>query len=323
AATLFSVAFDACAGELDYADLTDFSGADVTPIHDLQLQMESVVLVWQGVTKGVDTALNNAASVFSRIQSTTSPRTRAACLYSHGTLLLLAGRIDDARRQLDAALELAQSCGDIRRQLSVYINNGVALMEAGEPSVARHSLEKAATATNVHFRIRCYTNLAILHYEEGDVRLAVQAAESVLSMNASYQSPSLGSTSYAILGLVALAQHDFEGAKMYRASINDQSWHSLDDASYTAIFLSRLLVLAGKESEALMVLDDTVSNTRARNVLCTLRLEVEKAGQLVRSQPDTAYRLAKHIEQEAEALGAKRLLVRARDVLLQVRTQSS
>jgi DNA-binding SARP family transcriptional activator len=320
AATVFCVAFDACADEFDYTEVTPAPYRRIARSIEPQLLMESLASVWHGVTKDVESALSMAKFTVGRLTTATSPTTRAACLYSYGTVLLLSGKVTEARTHFNTAFELAQNSGDIRRQLSVHINNGVALMEAGELSKARLSLEKAVTSTNVHFRIRCYTNLSILHYEEGDFTLSAQAAQAVLSMNASYESPSLGSTSCAILGLIALRRRDYDAARSYAQSINQHLWSSLDDASYTAIFLSKLLIVSGQEPEAVLLLTDTINHTRARDVLCTMRLECEKARLLTRSRSDAAFRLARTVEGRARTLGAYLIESRAREVLTQIKT---
>ena len=321
AATLYCMALDACAGEIDSADIASATEAPSAPRSEADLHMSSIVSVWHGVTRGVEAALAKFKEAgFDSPDVTGSPSARAACLYAEGTLLLLAGVVRRARAKFDSALELAQSCGDLRRQLSIYVNNGVAMMEAGEMSDARHSLEKAATSTNPHFRIRCYTNLAMLHYEERNLPLAAQAAEAVLSMNASYRSPSLESTGRALLGLISLRQGQDEAARTHASLINGQEWYSLSDASYPATLLSRIMHLDGRQEDALHLISKTIDCTKHRDVLCTLRLECEQASLLIHVDPDAAYRVARSVERRASEGGAFHIERRAREILTQLRT---
>jgi tetratricopeptide (TPR) repeat protein len=192
-------------------------------------------------------------------------------------------------------------------------------MEAGEISEARHSLEKVVTSSNVHFRVRGYTNLAMLHFEEGDMPLAANAAEAVLSMNASYESPSLGSISHALLGLIALQEGRYELATGHANKIAEMCWNSLDDTSYTATFLSQILESSGRRAEALSLLSEAMEKTRMRDVLCTMRLECETAAILSSSQPETAYGMVRAIELKASTLGAHSVSRRARRIMRQLR----
>jgi tetratricopeptide (TPR) repeat protein len=319
AATLFDVAFDACAEELDYTDVASLSCIDRHLTSDAQLQIESVLSVWHGATRNAEAGLAMASATVARLSNTTSPTTRAACLYSYASLLLLTGHVAEARAQFEIAFDLACESGDVRRQLSICINNGVALMEAGEIGEARHSLEKVVTSSNVHFRVRGYTNLAMLHFEEGDMPLAANAAEAVLSMNASYESPSLGSISHALLGLIALQDGHYELARGHASKISEMSWNSLDDTSYTATFLSQILVASGRRADALSLLSEAMEKTRMRDVLCTMRLECETAAILSSSQPETAYGMVRAIELKANAFGAHSVSRRARRIMRQLR----
>jgi tetratricopeptide (TPR) repeat protein len=315
AATLFDVAFDACVGDLDYTDVASLSRDDSYRTSDVQLQMESVLSVWHGATRSAEAGLSMASATIGRLSSTTSPTTRAACLYSYASLLLLSGHVTAARAQFEVALGLACETGDVRRQLSIFINNGVALMEAGEMGAARHSLEKVVTSSNIHFRVRGYTNLALLHYEEGEWPLAAQAAEAVLSMNASYESPSLGSISHALLGLMAIQEGDNDVARSHATKIGELSWNSLDDTSYTATFLSQMLIASDHKADALSLLSEAMEKTRMRDVLCTMRLQCQTAAILTSSQPETAYRMARAVERKANALGAYSVSRRASRIL--------
>src|SRR5690606_6731482 len=222
--------------------------------------------------------------------------------------------------QFGEAFVLAQEAGDVRRQVAIYINNGVALLEADELGAAKSSLEKAATTANVHFRIRCYTNLAIMHYEAGDAALARKAAEAVLSMNSAYQSQSVGNISYAIIGLLALTDHDDDTANECYEAIAAQPWTPFDDVSYPAIFLGRMLEASGNSMEALSLFDRTIASTRARDTLCTFRIECERARLLASSNTDRAYAVARRIKDLAGQLGAVRVASRAQDILTLVRT---
>lgn len=318
AATLFDVAFDACAGELDCAALAEKATADTLSPTEPQLHMTSVLSVWHGVTRDVQTGLLMAKTNLERLPSDASPTTRAACKSAYATLLLLSGNIVEARTQFQAALDLASASGDVRRQMSIAINNGVALMEAGEIEAARQSLEKVVTSPNVHFRIRSYTNLAMLHYEDGDRILAGQAAEAVISMNIAYQSPSLGSISYAILGLIALSAKDYDTAALYAAQIEQLPWSTLDDISYTATFLCRMLLVANRQAEAISLLSTVVAQTQYRDVLCAMRLRCELASIMIQENPDVAYRIAKTVQQEASRMGACRLQFRAEQLLSRI-----
>lgn len=321
AATLYCMALDACAGEIDSTEIAEVTTPFSAPRSESELHMSSIVSVWHGVTRGVDSALARFKEAgFDSPDVTGSPSARAACLYAEGTLLLLGGMVRCARDKFDSALLLAQGCGDLRRQQSIYVNNGVAMMEAGEMSGSRHSLEKAATTTNPHFRIRCYTNLAMLHYEEGNLPLAAQAAEAVLSMNAAYRSPSLESTGRALLGLISLRQGNHEAARTHASSIDGHEWYSLSDASYPATLLSRIMQLEGRKDAALQLIAKTIERTKHRDVLCAMRLQCEQANMLIHAESDAAYRIARSVERRASEGGAYHLECRASDILTQLKT---
>lgn len=316
-ATLIDIALDAGANEFGLhvaeALLPDirFSSGD-----DPHRAIASIISVWRGITEGTSVGLPQAEAALAQSPEIPSPTIEALCLASYGTLLLLAGRITESRAQFDLALELATSAGDLRRQLCIFNNNGVALLESGDFARARQNFERVLTTPNIHSRIRGYGNLAILHYEHGEYTSAVRAAENLLTMNSAYKSSALDVLGHSILGLAALDTGNHIEARDRAANVRSliHGNEPRSDASYPAMLLCRVSVHDGHPTEAIAVIDRILQYVESRDVPCAMRLMCEKAVVLSITEPDRAYALLRQVLLSSHAMGAQLINERARKI---------
>jgi tetratricopeptide (TPR) repeat protein/DNA-binding SARP family transcriptional activator len=320
---LLDIALDAGVPEFGMTLLTSLDEDNVEQnLSDSHLQLLALRIVWSTRTLGISQAMANAEELTRQLLQTHSPSTRALCYYALGTLLLLAGRVDQSLQAFDLACAEADAAGDIRRQQALYINRGVALAEAGMFQAARALLEKALTSNSIHVRIRAYTNLAIVHYEMGLDSLAIDAAEAGLSMNELYKSAELERIGLSVLGLAALRNDSRHTANecYRRLSEHDPDQGTFEDPSYTVMFSAEYVAAAGDAAQAFNLLEKASARVASSHTLASLRIQLVAARFAAKTDRDRAYNIAGHVALKAEALSASHLAVRAADLKRSLRS---
>lgn len=318
-ATLLDVALDAGSptfGEQVAQTLLD--RAEERHSEDAAMIIRSVMAVWHGMTSGTSEALRQAELALAGVNSSTSLPVQALCTASYGTLLLLAGKVLLAREYFRSALAAAATAGDHRREWAILNNDGVASLEVGDYTAARKSWARVVTAPNVHCRIRGYGNLAISHYEEGDMVNAKSAAEAVISMNEVYKSPTMGGLAHGILGLVALRQNNERVAARHDGFADvlvPESLRKQAETGYSCSLRARLLMRTGQVDQALQILDQAIAAIQPRDYLAGLRLICEKAELFSTLDSDASYAIAKEVVSQSESLGATLIQNRANKIL--------
>lgn len=308
AGTLFDLALDS--SESTYGtELAEAltAAANESGNVDFRLQIGAMRAVWEALTSSIALGSERLSRLNPLLGSTSSAATRAIVFSAQGTIALLSGSLDSAQELFRRAGSFAESAGDIRRQMVIRLNEGVVFLERGDFDNARRNFDRVVAAPNVHYRVRAYANLSILHYEQQDSNLAVQAADAVCAVNSTYNSDIFQQLAFAINGLVAMRKGDASSVSRYGEllrSARQSQRMTLDEDAYVVAFVARLLLNDGQHDEALNRIDDALALLAARNVPARLRLSCEKAYVLTRVDPDRAYAIARDVATEADRCGA-------------------
>lgn len=319
-ATLIDIALDAGAREFGAKTISRLSKS-CGDNKEGEIVLQSILAVWQGVTEGFELALPVAQAALMSSELCGSPTTRALCVSSVGTLLLLAGCVEAAQSHFDRGLKLALDAGDIRRQVCIYNNGGVALMESGSCQ-AREYFERVVTAPNVHAKIRGFGNLAIYHLEHFELVEAHNAASALLSMNVSYGSKSLDVLAQSLLGLIAYERGDLNTMNQHAMTVLDAANDDnarLGVACYPALLLSRMLSISGDSKSALTILERTILENEGKDTLCVMRLLCEKSRIMASHDSDKAFAIASPLLKKATQNGAALVAGRVHKILETVR----
>jgi hypothetical protein len=186
-------------------------------------------------------------------------------------------------------------------------------MEMGRFAEARAMLEMSLGYPSVHVRLRCYSNLAILHYELGNHNLAIDAAKAVGSMNTSYKSKELNRLALSILGLSSAATGDWIAAGRCSTSLQEAAGtrSAFEDTSYSALLMARVASHSGDVSGALAKLQLESDRIRPTHRLASLRLMLEAGRMLIGMDDDKAFATISAVAEEAASLSADHLKQRA------------
>lgn len=186
-------------------------------------------------------------------------------------------------------------------------------MELGRMTEARSTLEMSLGYPRVHVRLRCYSNLAILHYESMNYSLAADAAKAVLSMNRSYESKELNRLGIAILGLVSVELKDWSLARDCYESLcaHRGATTAFEDTSYSTMFLARVALQEGGYVEGLTRLRQEAERVHHTHKLASLRLKLEASRILAGIDEDRAFAEASEVAADAATLTAEHLRRRA------------
>jgi tetratricopeptide (TPR) repeat protein len=280
---------------------------------DAYFQLTAFRTVWSANVIGLPASILALRELVGRLSTMHLPSTRALCHYSLGTLYLLRGRVRESLHHFDHAYDEAELARDLRRQNAVNNNRGVALMEMGRFAEARAMLEMSLGYPSVHVRLRCYSNLAILHYELGNHNLAIDAAKAVGSMNTSYKSKELNRLALSILGLSSAATGDWIAAGRCSTSLQEAAGtrSAFEDTSYSALLMARVASHSGDVSGALAKLQLESDRIRPTHRLASLRLMLEAGRMLIGMDDDKAFATISAVAEEAASLSADHLKQRA------------
>jgi tetratricopeptide (TPR) repeat protein len=317
AGTLFDLALDSSEASFGIEVADAFAAAAAgTESLDFKLQTGAISSVWYAMTQGVSAGRERLKTVEGLFKATEAAGSKAIFLSAEGTLALLSGSLYLAADCYQKAAVLAETAGDIRRQMVIRLNEGVVLLEQGEFQKALENFERVVTAPNIHHQIRAYANLAILHYEQQNWTLASQAADAVHTANSKYKSQLFRDLSAAIHGLVALKTNDDASVHHFGQRLDSAEPRCQPDEDvYIVAFMARFSVRNGRYAAAMTTIDQALAWTSSRNRPAHLRLLCEKAEVLRDIFPDGAYALAKQAATEAAECGAILSLRRAQEIL--------
>jgi tetratricopeptide (TPR) repeat protein len=237
------------------------------------------------------------------------------CLIAHGTLLVTAGRLFEAEQRFLEAIHLSERYYLYDSLPGLHNNLGVCYTEQGNYVEARAQFHAAREGDG---GVGCggdqgvaADNIAMLQFESGDFRLALETArsaqpdESRSSRTLYYRHALIGLCSLE-LGLLAQA---FE-AKREIELLFDQHEYWSNDISYVETFLARMLVLEDRVYEARERLATAIEVYRPRDVLCRARLELELARIDVKREPAAALARAESMLESLRGTGARPLIDR-------------
>lgn len=292
--------------------------------NDLVAAVEAAV-----VTSTYSTFYETSYHSMDMIESTVAVAKRShnataimAALLARSAFHLQNGRLSCAERDLVEAQAISDANAIVTYKQAVLNNLGLVFIERGEYSRARDVLQDAIAlgeeAEDIHTQVYPLINLAISYLEDDDIQQAYSCAERAFSVNRTYTALWSDLFSFALMGLCALALHDFTDANLMEREIlrllRDTN-PRLTDASYVEAFLARMAVRRGEREAALARLDAAIEDFRERDVFCRLRLEVERASVLAGLDPARAREAAERVREEARRLGARPLVEKAERVL--------
>ena len=201
---------------------------------------------------------------------------------ARGSALTAAGKLIQAEADFRAALQLMESHGLYDRVFQVRNNLGVCLQEQGRYSEAHVQFAAAARISDTQAApngsVITTDNLAILNYESGDYREAYDLAGRALRSHGRLYDRSWF-TRLGIRGLAALALNDtldarecFREAKLGLPHLTKLP----SDVSYIEIFIARMLLSEGDRERAKARLSAAIRRSRPRELLSSVRMEIEK-----------------------------------------------
>jgi tetratricopeptide (TPR) repeat protein/DNA-binding SARP family transcriptional activator len=320
---LFEIAHTATNTALGSQIIAAFSSQARSSVRsEFPLQVEVISSIWEAVTAGYDPAMARLMKTAFSEQVNCSRVTQALCEHAHGTLLLLSGNLPAANESFLRAMAIAEAAGDLRRLAAIHMNRAVTLMELGQYNEARLSLNKVFTSPNQVYRLRSYTNLAILHYEAGEDELATHAAQKVLDSDVSYAATQYRTIALALLGLIELRRGHHANADAYLDRLREywkEENYVYGDASYVVAFIA-LVTAANDLSGAVTLVDKAIRISEPRDRIRALRLSFLKAELLCKTHPADSYWLAKEVYQQATTSHALPLAARAGDLISILRT---
>ena len=229
---------------------------------------------------------------------------------ARGSALTAAGRLIEAESDFRAALELIESHGLYDRIFQVRNNLGVCLQEQGRYEEARAQLDAASRLSDTQAAPNgaaiTTDNIAILHYESGDYRRAFElTANSLRTHEAMYDRSWF--TRLGIRGLSALALNDVLDAResFREAELGFRELEKLpSDVSYIEIFIFRMLCVEGRQEDATTRLTAAINRCRPRELLSSVRMEIEKLKLIRRRNPLAAAEGARRLRLMLQGSGA-------------------
>ena len=117
--------------------------------------------------------------LLDRAESMVAPADRATLLQQRGLLLLRAGRIDAAQRQLDAVLPALAQDGEPVVLARTLLNRAVSHLTAGRVRLARADLERCRALAQAHgldlVAAKCVHNIGYCELLSGDLPAALRS----------------------------------------------------------------------------------------------------------------------------------------------------
>jgi DNA-binding SARP family transcriptional activator/tetratricopeptide (TPR) repeat protein len=332
----------ACGSELDLAerlcsvcDLAydngehEFLEAFLPKMHSIGQAMRedwpaAVVLAVCATTYAVSidavAAKDIANAGLSRAEKAESVPATVRAHFACGNASLAAGRLEEARSSLEAAIHLAGHA-NLHVLAGLCINNyAVTLFEQGLVRDAIHLLEKDVTELSPHARLFRLANLILFYLDLGQFENAGVTSTRLQIENRRFKAQWAEATAALVEGTAALRGGDLglaaEHAKVVASVLQGRA--SVGDPSYFSVFVSRVSALMGDMDGARERLEHTILATQRTQVLGCLRARVALV-ELIESADLRRSRLELlDLRDEAARLGAN-LILRQIDRSLLVR----
>jgi tetratricopeptide (TPR) repeat protein len=241
----------------------------------------------------------------------------AQWLSARGTVLIAAGRLIDAEDSLLQGIELMERCCFYAGLFGLHNNLGVCYMEQGRFREARAQLEEAMRVGRELLgpsgAAIAAENIALVHFEEGDYRFALDIARdgsggAFTSRSSRWLFSRRSLTGLCSLELGLLAQA-FEAKREIELLFDKHEYWS-NDVSYVETFLARMLVLEDRTDEARERLEAAIEVYRPRDLLCRARLELELTRIELKQNPPSALHRAESMLETLRGTGARPLIDR-------------
>lgn len=271
-----------------------------------------------GLLKGYDAALRRLDELPS--PDHTSPAYRTAFLATKGTILTASGSLREAEELFAISLGLTERFALFDSFYTINNNLGVCLMEQGRYEEAhRHfdtAIEYAKADVSPSHHSTARDNLTILAYEQS---LVSEGYHPKISWSVTDQVPGIRSVMnlHAIVGLCSLKRGELgrckEAEREIRILLQKHGQFS-NDMSYVHTFMARMAALRGEKGTGLDILKHAANHYRGRNLLVSIRLDLERCQMLLRDGQDCRIRIQRIID-ELKPTGATPLAARAQALL--------
>jgi tetratricopeptide (TPR) repeat protein len=241
-----------------------------------------------------------------------SPEIAADVLTNVGSVYSDAGEYDRALRLYNDALGLIQASGALHIWPRTATHKHMLLVEMGLFGDARAIAADISAAWNeddAHQHISTLEgNIALMYYHLQDYEQSLIHANNSLSTGGNLRLYSHRLTATALIGIAHLEAGRLSAANKSAADLLDQIGpfpKRLGDYSFVEIFLTRWHVRCGRLKEATDSLEAALKDCVNRDVGSYLRMKVEYARLLRRSNPALAATLAKEANEAAVRIGAR------------------
>lgn len=240
------------------------------------------------------------------------PRHRALASAYRGAVLMLVGRLVEAREQFETTLQLARGRGLEDAHFKASCNYAVIETDMGLYAAARRRLE--TLHAEYPKNLVNIANAGFLGIESGDLALADWAVSELKAKSVALQAPMTETVAPVIAGLTAWERGDYSVAEQYAALVDPQigSLSFQSDDSYGRILLGRT---RGRTDPELGLDILTRQSKGNRPAVPQLRVDYEAAKLLLNIDKLAAVARLHEISLRATSMQANPLAFRARMVL--------
>ena len=241
-----------------------------------------------------------------------SPEIAADMLTNIGSVYSDAGEYQRALQLYNDALALIQSSGALHIWPRTATHKHMLLVEMGQFRDARALAGDISAAWNEDDSYQHIStlerNIALMYYHLQDYERSSIHANNSLSNGHNIRFYSHRLTATALIGIAHLEAGRLSAASKSAADLLDQIGprpKRLGDYSFVEIFLARWHTRCGRLKEATESLEAALKDCVNRDVGSYLRMKVEYARLMRRSDPVLAATLAKEVHEAAVRIGAR------------------
>lgn len=243
--------------------------------------------------------------------------TEVLALIGYGTAATLNGSYQIAEDCFAQAIAQSQTPHLLHYRQRIWNNYGVLLIEQGRLNEASRLLEAALELASVHDRLFLLGNLALVEVDRAEWTRVEDYAKALAQANQTLQAPWVELFLMTLRGYVALGTGRYDQVRSLRQTVIGaiESGCRLADASHVEIFLARSARLIDEPAGALSFLQGSADACRPRNAGGAARLDLEHARYLAATDPDVAVAIATRVTDWAAQAGAARLQAQAASLI--------